>query len=216
MLLDAGAWPIELLAMQEVYKDITKVTNISDQRLPKQTWNIGCKLKKTNKGTKSSRLAGYLTLWNGLRDRDATKYVIMEDILLEALRIGWQYAKMSKLEHYNANMNSQYWSQYRVNMSKCSKSHLTTPVSLGSRRALTLLQTSSCKLGIEVASPKYEYHSLIACSMYNVIREKYDDMLNGHDNVSVILKCLPRMMCTYVHAVFWHREFLLQSSNPPS
>ena len=32
-----------------------------------------------------------------------------------------------------------------------------------------------------------KWRLLIACSMYKVIHEKYDDLLDGHDNVSVIL-----------------------------
>ena len=82
------------------------------------------------------------------------------------------------------------------------------PMSLGSRRGLRLLQTRSQKLGIEVASWHHhpnmkickvcnenlvedEYHLLLACS---AIREKYDDLFDGHDNLSV----MSRRMSTYV------------------
>ena len=44
------------------------------------------------------------------------------------------------------------------------------------------------------SSPKYEddlvkdeYHLLFAFSMYKVICEKYDDLLDGHDNVSTCM-----------------------------
>ena len=33
-----------------------------------------------------------------------------------------------------------------------------------------------------------EYYLLIACSVYKVIPQKYNDLLDGYDNVSVILK----------------------------
>ena len=33
-----------------------------------------------------------------------------------------------------------------------------------------------------------EYHLLLKCSIYNVIHQKYDDLLDGHDNLSVVLK----------------------------
>ena len=36
---------------------------------------------------------------------DAMKYVIIKNRLLEALRMKWQDAKISKLEHYIANVN---------------------------------------------------------------------------------------------------------------
>ena len=36
---------------------------------------------------------------------DAMKHVIIEDILLEALRVMWQVAKMSNLEYCIANIN---------------------------------------------------------------------------------------------------------------
>ena len=39
---------------------------------------------------------------------DAMKYVIIEDGLLESLRIKWQDAKMSKLVYYIANIPRQY------------------------------------------------------------------------------------------------------------
>ena len=104
------------------------------------------------------------------------------------------------------------------------------PMSLGSRRGLRLLQTRSQKLGIEVASWHHhpniktcnenlvrdEYHLLITCSTYKVICENYDNLLNRHDNVDVILKYPPRRVSAYECALFSHREFLLQSNNAPS
>ena len=47
-----------------------------------------------------------------------------------------------------------------------------------------------------------EYYLLIPCSAYKVIHEKYDDLLDGHDNAIVLLKCLPRSVNTYVHVLF--------------
>ena len=40
--------------------------------------------------------------------------------------------------------------------------------------------------------------------------------VDGHDSVTVILKCPPGRVSTYVHALFSHKEFLRNSSNPPS
>ena len=41
--------PIELLALQRVYKYITKVKNMPNHRLPHLAWNVGCKLQKNHK-----------------------------------------------------------------------------------------------------------------------------------------------------------------------
>ena len=35
-ILETGVWPIEVLAMQRLYKYIKKVKNMLDHRLPKQ------------------------------------------------------------------------------------------------------------------------------------------------------------------------------------
>ena len=48
---------------------------------------------------------------------DAMKDMVIEDRLLEALRIKWKDAKMSKLEYYITNINTQYWSQYNESIS---------------------------------------------------------------------------------------------------
>ena len=43
-----------------------------------------------------------------------------------------------------------------------------------------------------------EYHLFIACSVsYKVIHEKYDDLLDEHDNVSAVLKFPPRSVSAY-------------------
>ena len=50
-----------------------------------------------------------------------------------------------------------------------------------------------------------EYHLLVTCSTYKVIHEKYDDLLDGHDNVNFILRFSPIRLSTYVRALF-HME----------
>ena len=76
------------------------------------------------------------------------------------------------------------------------------------RKALTLLQTHSHKLDVAGAPWKHhadmkiskvcnenlvedEYHLLITCLAYKIIRKKYEDLLDGHDNMSVMLKFPP-------------------------
>ena len=60
---------------------------------------------------------------------------------------------------------------------------------------------------------KDEYHTYHML-MYKVIREKYGDLLDGHDNVSAILQCPPRRVSTYVHALFSHRDFYYKVVTP--
>ena len=52
--------------------------------------------------------------------------------------------------------------------------------------------------------------SLLACSAYNVICKKYDDLLGRHDIWKFIQKT-PRRMSTYVHALISPKKFLLQN-----
>ena len=107
-------------------------------------------------------------------------------------------------------------------------------MSINSCRALTLLRTRSHNLGIEVAlwnqnQPNIkackvckeglvedEYHLLFTCSAYSAIRESYDDILRGGDDLSVTLKRTPRRLSSYVYALFTHRDLVLQSMNIPS
>ena len=49
MLLEAGVQPIELLALQRVYKHITKVKNMLNHPLPHHAWIVGGKLQKNHK-----------------------------------------------------------------------------------------------------------------------------------------------------------------------
>ena len=81
---------------QGIYEYITKARNLADHRLLNHAWNIGCKVQKTNE----SKILSFgwvldvmkcFTRWElkellELLD-NAMKYVIIEDRLLEALRM---------------------------------------------------------------------------------------------------------------------------------
>ena len=43
----ANAWPIEILGMQRIYKYIKNVRHMPYYKMPKQAWNIGCKVQKS-------------------------------------------------------------------------------------------------------------------------------------------------------------------------
>ena len=72
------------------------------------------------------------------------------DRFLEVIQM-IQDAKMSNLEYCIVNINHQCWPLYKTKIPRIQP-HLTTPMSLGFHRALTLLQTRSHKLGAKVAS----------------------------------------------------------------
>ena len=44
---------------------------------------------------------------------DTLKYMIVENRLLEALRMRWQHDKMSNLEYYIVNISNQCWHEYK-------------------------------------------------------------------------------------------------------
>ena len=48
---------------------------------------------------------------------------------------------------------------------------------------------------------------LLTCTTYKVIHHKYDNLLEGYDNLSVILESPPRRVYIYVCASFLHKEF---------
>ena len=97
---------------------------------------------------------------------------------------------MPKLKNYIINVTPYCCSQCIERIYPTTSYY---PMRLGSSRALTLLRTCVHKLGVEVASWQHhpnvnlledEYFLLLACSTYKVIRKKYDDLLDKHDNVS--------------------------------
>ena len=77
-------------------------------------------------------------------------------------------AKMTKLEYYIANVNSECWSQYKPIMPiDRIQPYLITNMSSDAHRALTLLCTRSHKLGIEVASWYQKVTNLKTCKVCN-------------------------------------------------
>ena len=82
MLLEIGTQTIQVLI-------ITKVNNMAHHRLPRQAWNIGCKVQKPNKDNIPSSgwvldIMKTFKRW-GVKDLlelsgDAMKYVTIEDI----------------------------------------------------------------------------------------------------------------------------------------
>ena len=116
---------------------------------------------------------------------------MIEERLVESLKMKWEDAKRTTLEYYIANVNLECWSQYKARMSiDRIQPYLITNMSSNVRRALTLLHTRSHKLGIEVASwyqnvmnlktfkicyegmVQDEYHLFFTCSTYSEIRSR--------------------------------------------
>ena len=167
--------------------------------------------------------------------RDAMKYVVIEERLMEPLRKKWKDAKRTKLEYYIANINPECWVLYKARGPiDRIQPYLITNMSINSRRALTLLHTWSHNLGIEVALSHQNQPNIKACkvckegllededqlfstcSAYNAIRKSYDDILRGGDDFSVTLKRTPRRLSSYVYALFTHRDLVRRNINIPS
>ena len=47
---------------------------------------------------------------------DPMHYVMIEERLVESLRMKWEDAKRTKLEYYITNVNPECWSQYKATM----------------------------------------------------------------------------------------------------
>ena len=78
------------------------------------------------------------------------------------------------------------------------------------------MHTNTHKLGVEVASlPNHEdmqwetsggWISLLGYTTCNINHEKYDHLLDIHDNISFIFKFPPRTVSTNVFALVFTRE----------
>ena len=108
--------------------------------------------------------------------------------------------QLVELDYYIANAKPQHTFQIKVKMPKRIQPHLSTPVSLASLRALTLLQFLSHKLGVEVMSCRHHPNMKI-CKVCNVIDEKRIDFLSSmrrrlEDEYHVLLTC---SLCKVIH-----------------
>ena len=135
----------------------------------------------------------------------------MKDRLLKAM--GWSHT-MLKCKIWNITLQlltlgPQCYPQCNIKMQEHNQLHLAIPMSLGS-------WTCSHKLCVwdSIMTSSLEYQLLLVGSTCTIIRKKCDNLLDKHDNFSVILKSLPRMISTYMHAIFSWRELLLQRIDP--
>ena len=81
MLLKTGARPIELLALQRVYKYITKVKNMPNHQLLHLAWNVGCKLQNNHKSKiLTSGWVVDIRKWFRRAFRQCMQYAIIEDL----------------------------------------------------------------------------------------------------------------------------------------
>ena len=60
-----------------------------------------------------------------------------------------------------------------------------------------------CNKNLEVN----EYNLILAFSEYKVIWKKYNNLLDGNDNLNIIFKSQPRRVSTYVHELLELRIF---------
>ena len=99
---------------------------------------------------------------------NAMHYVMIEERLVESLRMKWEDAKRTMLEYCFPNINPECWSQNNARMPiERIQPYLITNMSSNARRALTLLRTRSHKLGIEAASWYQNVMNLKTCKVCN-------------------------------------------------
>ena len=125
MLLETGIRFIEILALQRVYRYLIKTRNMPKHRLPYLAWNVGGKPQKNHKSkTLSSGWVLDIRKWFrrwGVEDllelpSDAMQDSIIEERLIESLRMSWGDAKRFKLEYYITNINPKCWIKYNEKM----------------------------------------------------------------------------------------------------
>jgi hypothetical protein len=109
---------------------------------------------------------------------DVMQHVIIEERLMESLKVKWKDARKHKLEYYVSNINPKCWIQYSERM-HINHVQPYLIMSLSSLKALTVLRTRSHKLGIEIASWHQSASRLKSCKIYNqdIIEDEYHFLL---------------------------------------
>ena len=94
-------------------------------RLSYVAWNVGYKPQKNHKGKiLSSGWVLDIRKWFGMLGvedllelpSDAMQDAIIEERLIESLRMTWEDVKRSKLEYYIANINPKCWIKYNIKL----------------------------------------------------------------------------------------------------
>ena len=129
----------------------------------------------------------------------------------------------SKIEYYITKIKPGCWVHYNERTPiNHIQSYLVANMSLNSHRVLCTWQH---KLNIEVVSWHQNIWSMKTCEIwrwvslpfymlnYHEIRERFDDILRGHDNMVDTLKAPPRRLHAYVRTLLSCRDSLLQGMN---
>ena len=128
-------------------------------------------------------------------------------------RINTRHAKSSSLRDYNKIGQQIIFVQKEVLalLHIILHDHLRYgSLSLSHTCYQNVMNLRACKVCNE-GMVEDECHLLFTCSAYSAIRSRYDDILRGSDNLSVILKTPPRRLSSYVYVLkFTHRDFVLQ------
>ena len=83
----------------------------------------------------------------------------------------------------------------------CTRSqNLGIEVALWNQNQPNIKTCKVCKEGLV----EDEYHLLFTCSAYSAIRESYNDILRGGDNLNIILNRTPTRLSLHVYALFAH------------
>lgn len=234
MLLETGCRPIELRALERVFKYIQRLKDLQPHRLPKRAWEASKRPQKTNKSKMLS--SGW---WSGIKDWfqrwEVASYLgemprakeerTFNAALLEALHRKWQSAEIrTKYEYYCQHINPNYWATYSQKENHAQK-YISTPISLRARRSIALIRTRSHSLEVErrawegvsreqrfcrlcnLGEVENEAHVLLSCPRYKHIREDFSKVTKDHNSLESLLSH-PHLAAlgNYITKVLVHRD----------
>ncbi|MCO5607655.1 hypothetical protein L7F22_061853 [Adiantum nelumboides] len=145
MLLEMGNRPLEMKALQRVYKYIVKVKMTPTNRIPHLAWDIGCAPQKTNKSkflfsSLIHDIKKWFARWNVEEyvdmpievGKEGDYMLNFELAALDNLHNKWMTAThRSKFEYYCKHIHTKNWESYkRVGN---AGSHKNTYVSSGKK-----------------------------------------------------------------------------------
>ena len=208
MLLETGNRPLEMKALQRMYKYIVKVKMMPTTRIPHMAWDVGCAPQKTNKSKfLSSSLVQDIKKWFARWNVEA--YVDMpieagkegdsllnfELTALNSLHNKWKTAPhKSKFEYYCKHIHTKYWETYKMSETQI---HIRTAMCHRARRAITMMRTRSHMLKMETGGwlkidaskrectqcslqrPEDETHVTLECPAYAHIRADFQQLTHG-------------------------------------
>lgn len=240
MLIETGTRPIELRALERVFKYIKKVKTMKPQRLPMKAWEASKRPQKTNKSKMLSsgwwqdikgwfqrwKVTSYLEMSSGEMDEKA-----FHKALLGVLQQKWQSAeKRAKYEYYCTHINPIYWDTYSQEEENAQK-YITMPIPANARRSIALIRTRSHTLEVEKGAwgnvsreqrfcklcdqgqVETEAHVLLTCPRYAHIRRDFNNITEEHNTLASLLSHTHlAILGNFITKTLKYREYCITQS----